>query len=98
MSCAHLRLTFDCPRQLVRPLLEAQGQSWEVAHHGSMQVAGMNGLSTVGNQMGRFQAQEARGRDLALEEAREARGAPAPQAHGYGSVPIRCQTRNKYEK
>ncbi len=98
MSCAHLRVTFDCRRQLVCPLLEGLVRSQEVAHHGSVQAAGVNALSDVGDQMGRFRAQDARGRDLALEEAREARRAPVAQAHGYGSVPIGCQTRNKYEK
>ena len=98
MSCVHLCVMFDCCCQLVCPLLEALVQLQEVAHHGSMQVAGMNALRTVGVQMGRFQAQDAQGRDLALEEAREAQGTPVVQAHGYGSVPIRCQSRNKYEK
>ncbi len=88
-------MTFDCRRQLVCPLLEALVWSQEVAHHGSVQAAGVNALSDVGDQMGRYQAQEAWGRDLALEEAR---GTPVAQAHGYGSVPIGCQTRNKYEK
>ena len=98
MSCVHLHVMFDCHRQLVYHLLEALVQLQEVAHHGSVQVAGMNALSAVGGQMGRFQAQDAWGRDLALEEAREARGTPVVQAHGYGSVPTRCQSRNKYEK
>jgi hypothetical protein len=98
MSCVHLCVTFDCHCQLVCPLLEAQVQPQEVAHHGSVQAAGVNALSAVGDQMGRYQAQEARGRDLALEEAREAQGTPVAQVHGYGSVPIGCQIRNKYEK
>lgn len=85
MSCAQLRVIFERCRQLVCPLLEAQVQPQEVAHHDSVQAAGVNAPSAVGDQMGRYLA-------------REARGTPVAQAHGYGSVPIRCQIRNKYEK
>ena len=94
MSCAPLCVMFDCRR----PLLEAQAWLQEVAHHGSVQAACVNARSAVGDQMGRDLVQEAQSRDLALEEAREAQGTPVAQAHGYGSIPIRCQIRNRYEK
>ena len=49
----------------------------------------MNAPSAVGDQMDG---------DPALEEAREAWGTPVARAHGYGSITIGCQIRNKCEK